>query len=326
MQYVKLGREAELWINANKPEKWKSDIAESVRYYNKWFMEHAPKAYRDSRELANKKVRETFVRTSDLQVITADVIREHPKLVQVLRMCTAPPIAQDRLAGLAQVKRTLIKRLEEGRLPSRMAFDQLNTKLGMICKTVRELLDKDLFSWLVDGTQPDDKTRDIAAIVVADRLTGADADPIIRNAQEDRQLWVIRKFLTELGYQEQSPSSSDPREMVPGTFCMRHSVSGGKDGNVKIPIDAIIQPKNAKIPSMPILIEAKSAGDFTNPNKRRKEEAQKIRQLRERYGEGTRMILFLCGYFNPGYLGYEAAERLDWVWEHRIEDLKQLGL
>lgn len=28
-----------------------------------------------------------------------------------------------------------------------------------------------------------------------------------------------------------------------------------------------------------------------------------------------RFILFLCGYFDSGYLGYEAAEGIDWVWE-----------
>lgn len=29
---------------------------------------------------------------------------------------------------------------------------------------------------------------------------------------------------------------------------------------------------------------------------------------------------------DSGYLGYEAAEGIDWVWEHRPEDLLQLGL
>jgi hypothetical protein len=33
--------------------------------------------------------------------------------------------------------------------------------------------------------------------------------------------------------------------------------------------------------------------------------------------------LFLCGYFDSGYLGYEAAEGIDWVWEHRISDLEK---
>jgi hypothetical protein len=36
--------------------------------------------------------------------------------------------------------------------------------------------------------------------------------------------------------------------------------------------------------------------------------------------------LFHCGYFDTPYLGYEAAEGIDWVWEHRIDDLEQFGL
>jgi len=44
-------------------------------------------------------------------------------------------------------------------------------------------------------------------------------------------------------------------------------------------------------------------------------------QLRSSYGNNVRFILFLCGYFDSGYLGYEAAEGIDWVWEHRINDL-----
>ena len=88
----------------------------------------------------------------------------------------------------------------------------------------------------------------------------------------------------------------------------------------------VIQPKKLRKDRLPILIEAKSAGDFTNTNKRRKEEATKIRQLHAAYGESVQFILFLCGYFGADYLGYEAAEGLDWVWEHRIEDLLKLGL
>lgn len=34
----------------------------------------------------------------------------------------------------------------------------------------------------------------------------------------------------------------------------------------------------------------------------------------------------LCGYFDSGYLGYEAAEGIDWIWEHRIDDLAAFGL
>jgi hypothetical protein len=49
-------------------------------------------------------------------------------------------------------------------------------------------------------------------------------------------------------------------------------------------------------------------------------------QLRSTYGNGARFILFLCGYFESGYLGSEAAEGMDWVWEHRVDDLAAFGL
>jgi hypothetical protein len=88
----------------------------------------------------------------------------------------------------------------------------------------------------------------------------------------------------------------------------------------------VIQPKKPRKDRLPVLIEAKSAGDFTNTNKRRKEEATKIHQLQATYGASVTFVLFLCGYFGSDYLGYEAAEGIDWVWEHRIDDLAKLGL
>jgi len=49
-------------------------------------------------------------------------------------------------------------------------------------------------------------------------------------------------------------------------------------------------------------------------------------QLRSTYGAAICFNLFLCGYFDSGYLGYEAAEGIDWVWEHRIDDLARFGI
>ena len=51
-----------------------------------------------------------------------------------------------------------------------------------------------------------------------------------------------------------------------------------------------------------------------------------MQQLRNTYGGNVSYSLFLCGYFDSGYLGYEAAEGIDWIWEHRISDIEQLGI
>ena len=114
--------------------------------------------------------------------------------------------------------------------------------------------------------------------------------------------------------------------MEPGTFAFRMNLAVGKALKVNVPVDVVIKPKRLRKDRLPILIEAKSAGDFTNTNKRRKEEATKIHQLQATYGTTVAFELFLCGYFGSDYLRYEAAEGIDWVWEHRIEDLARLGL
>ena len=119
--------------------------------------------------------------------------------------------------------------------------------------------------------------------------------------------------------------------MERGTFSFRFNVKakisdGLGDDTVNIPIDVVIKSKKLSQSDTPIFIECKSAGDFANTNKRRKEEATKMRQLKATYGKECRLYLFLCGYFDTGYLGYEAAEGLDWIWEHRISDMELLEI
>ena len=60
--------------------------------------------------------------------------------------------------------------------------------------------------------------------------------------------------------------------MTPGTFTFHLGVPVDLSGGIKqinIPVDTVIMPKNAKAGNLPLLMEAKSAGDFTNPNKRK---------------------------------------------------------
>ncbi|NKR58032.1 XamI family restriction endonuclease [Rhodococcus hoagii] len=317
-------------INADKPSTWKSDVLASVELYNEWFLEAAPSAYRDTRQVVVNDVENLFVATNDMRNITPGVIRQCPEIVATLRMATAPPIARDRLTGLADLPYGLVKKLEEGKLPARMKSLDLVHHLKNICVVIDELLDTDLFDWLDADDAPDTRQRELAAVVVSDRRCGAVADPIVRNAQEARQLAVIEDWLTARGYVKRPHPGTLPLEAMPtGTFSFRQNVVvKSEDGTAKInmPIDAVIQPHTPSPSRFPLLVEAKSAGDFTNTNKRRKEEATKIRQLRSTYGPDIQLVLFLCGYFDAGYLGYEAAEGLDWVWEHRPDDFFHAGL
>jgi hypothetical protein len=316
-------------VNANKPEKWKADIAQSVDLYNTWFMRFAPEAYRAERVTATEGVEAALLATDNLRNIKPVLLRQHPVVLRMLRMATAPPIARDRLSGLADVSKNLIKTMEEeGRVPRRGGAG-LDEQLERMSRIIARLLDKDIFPWLGDNREPTDAESYRAATIVADRRCGAATDPIVRNAQEKRQLTMITQWLEARGYKRIGVGTGATYQTVPGgSFAFHLNVPGTLENgkSVNITVDAAIKPRSFAPDALPILIEAKSAGDFTNTNKRRKEEATKIAQLRRRHGREVIFVLFLCGYFDSSYLGYEAAEGIDWIWEHRIDDLAELGL
>lgn len=319
-------------VNLDKPHRWKADIAESVRAYNQWFLANAPKAFREQRDLAIAHVDEAMNETHNLTRIDASTLEDHPGILPSLRMATCPPLARDRLVGLAGVKKGLVRKMEKkAAVPSRMRAEERHESLERISNVIARLLDSDICPWVAEARLPVDDEAKIAAMVIADRLCGTAANPIIRNAQETRQLEGIERWLEAREYvQVPAGDAADPGSMPAGSFAFRMNVEGWVDEHgattVNIPVDAVVKPRGAASGELPLFIEAKSAGDFTNVNKRRKEEAVKAGQLRKGHGPDAQFILFLGGYFDSGYLGYEAAEGIDWVWEHRIDDFSGFGL
>jgi XamI restriction endonuclease len=318
-------------VNLDKPQQWKADVAASVDMYNSWFMRFAPDAFRATRVQTTRDVEAALAVMGNLINIQPAILRRNPEILPTLRMSTCPPLAVDRLIGLAGVSPGLVKSMEENkRLPPRMNLLEADTQLERVAAIIERLADPDIFVWVNRATPATDVEIHRAATIIADRLCGAVANPIVRNAQEKRQLAEIKAWLEARGYSQTTIGDSTKfNAMQPGTFSFRMNVPVKLEGGVKtvnIPVDAVIMPLTSASGTMPIFFEAKSAGDFTNTNKRRKEEAVKMAQLRNTYGSGIQFNLFLCGYFDSGYLGYEAAEGIDWVWEHRIDDLALFGL
>jgi hypothetical protein len=318
-------------VNLDKPQLWKDDIAKSVDMYNVWFMQFAPKAFRDTRIQTTKDVESTLSATANMTNVRPEVLRRHPESLPTLRMSTCPPIAVDRLIGLAGVSPNLVRSMElEQRIPPRMNAADIDAQLTKIGQIIEKMADPDIFVWRGRESAASEVELHRAATIVADRLCGAVANPIIRNAQEKRQLAEIKRWLEARGYKQLTMGEGIRfNAMEPGTFSFRMNVPVKLEGGlqtINIPIDAVVMPKSAKKGELPLFFEAKSAGDFTNTNKRRKEEAVKMAQLRSNYGVNVHFNLFLCGYFDSGYLGYEAAEGIDWVWEHRIDDLALFGI
>jgi len=322
-------KRGQLAVNRDKPDRWNADITQSVDLFNEWFMVFAPKAFRETRIATTGSVEAALGWTDNLTRITPSLLREHPGVLQMLRMATCPPIARDRLIGLSGAWKSLISHMErKNTVPPKMNVATFDKEAQKIIATLQKLIDPDIFVWLGRKEKAEAAEVHRAATIVADRLCGAVADPIVRNAQEARQLSLIGKWLGKRGY-TYAAKGVKFRTLEPGTYAFRLNVPvklENVERQVNIPIDVAVMPKMGKPGELPLLVEAKSAGDFTNVNKRRKEEATKMAQLRRNYGRDVRFVLFLCGYFDSGYLGYEAAEGIDWVWEHRMDDLGEFGL
>lgn len=319
-------------VNANKPDRWDADTRISVSQYNKWFMDFAPKAHQSVFNDCLTSVENLFNLSSNLRELTPKLLIDNPDALAPLRMLCAPPIARDRLAGLSDVPRTQVKTMEEGRLPGRGKERQcfMETQIPSLLEVIDQLLDRRLISWLDYEQDPLARDLYIAKHVAADRLCGNMSAPIIKNAQEARQLTVISSYLDPKGYRLIDDPSIGAFDMPRGTYAYHKNIRmfqnalDDSDGYVSTPVDVVIMPKDPII-DKPLLVECKSAGDFANTNKRRKEEDTKVAQLRATYGDIT-LHLFLCGYFDSTYLGYEAANHMDWIWEHRVEDFMEIGI
>lgn len=99
-------------VNRDIPDRWKADVAQSVDMYNSWFIDFAPQAFRDTRIRVTEVVASTLKATDNLRTLQPEILWHNPAILPTLRMCTCPPIARDRLIGLASVARSVVERME----------------------------------------------------------------------------------------------------------------------------------------------------------------------------------------------------------------------
>ena len=88
-------------------------------------MQFAPEAFRSTRIKTTERVKAALLATRDLRSLDAATLRANPGALSTLRMCAAPPLAVDRLVGLASASKSLIGSMEEGKLATRMKAELL---------------------------------------------------------------------------------------------------------------------------------------------------------------------------------------------------------
>ena len=312
-------------INADKPHLWKADIAASVDQFNQWFMTFAPQAFRSTRTKTTEHVKTALLATDDLRKLHADTLQANPGALPTLRMCTAPPLAVDRLIGLAGVNKSLIGRMEDGKLAVRMKPQLLAEHLGAVCRVLIKLLDHDIFPWLEAGTTPTDHERDRASTIVADRLCGAVAKDTVRRAWRNHQRSVVAVFLDSLGYREARTLDDADRSLnEPGAYALDVSLPFAMGDDSILPVDVHVIPIDRRLNGKPLLLDFGSSQDAREAAVAIGRAVKKRRAVDMTYGESARYALMLGGTYDAGNLGTLAAERIDWVWQHRVQEMVQV--
>lgn len=298
-------------------DQWQPDVDQSVAEYDEWYLAQSPAMFAAARGRAVIEVEEAMRATNDLRAFDADALVSRPGALFVARMCVSPPMARDRFVGFSGANNSLVTAMErDGVIPLRAR--RVHMQLQVMCEFLAPLFDPELFRWLDGNRAPTAGERDRALLVVGERLASAFYLPALRNAQEARQREQLRMHLEAEGFEE---SRDAPFDMRPGTFGFGRNVrvvrADGAPQN--LPVDCVVSPLDANLPLA--CVELKSAGDFTNVNKRRKEESDKHDALWRAHGERAVFLLQLFGYFGRSYLGFEAAAGIDWAWDHRLDDL-----
>ena len=127
-------------INSDKPHLWKADVSQSIDYYNDWFLRFAPDVYREQRQTQSAIVKAELERSNYLRRINAEFLKDSPGSLQILRMATAPPLARDRLIGMAYVTPNLVNSMEgKTNIPSRLLLIALFYR-SMLSRTTYPLL------------------------------------------------------------------------------------------------------------------------------------------------------------------------------------------
>lgn len=309
------------YMNARTPEKWEADRTEAKFQIISWLSEITnAEDLRKSIESSTRGTLETLTGKQSL----GDIIVSDPGSLTVLRSLTRRDIGTSQMATFLGITTNKLEGIEAGR----NSPEEIVAEAEVI---LLKELDSSLAGWISEGREPSLEEFNRTLWISSDRILRRNTATSLRYQHEPRQLAKLEDFLRRQGYTEVEGSSvKDLRRGMPkGTYAFRVNVEGKtSDGlALKQTVDALIKPFSSSEGLLPIFLEAKSMTDEVNPNKRQKEEAQKVESARRRWQtpeERLNFILLLGGTVPKRYLQVEAGSDLDWIWEHRVEDLQLL--
>jgi type II restriction enzyme len=308
-------------MNAKSPELWDDDRLMAKQKIISWLADSKDADHlRFEIETSTRLILENIFTQKSLE----SVISKNPEALKVLRSLTRRDIGTSQMATFLNVTTNVLESFEAGRKVSE------GLALGAENILLKEL-DQGISGWILEGREPSIEEFNRTLWISSDRILRRSTSTSLRYKHEPRQLEKLENYLNSKGLKKiDGASIKDPRSGMPmGTYSFRVSIQGmTSDGLILMQtVDALIKPFSNSDSLLPIFLEAKSMTDEVNPNKRQKEEAQKVESAKRRWqleNERLNFVLLLGGTVPKRYLQVEAGSDLDWIWEHRVEDLDLL--
>ena len=308
-------------MNATSSENWERDRVIAKEEIIDWLA--ITTSTKNSRSLIENQISKLLDELSNLNSVEKAILK-NPKILTSLRSLTRRDIGTSQIATFLGVGTSMYEAIERAEKP-------VSPILVQLVSLLKKELDESLAPWIVEGRSPTKDEMNRSVIVAADRILKRSTSTELRYKHEPRQLDKLKEYLDSKGFKEVNGTGIlNPRkDMKQGSYAFRVNIDGlTVDGvTLKQNVDTLIMPFSKSPGVLPIFLEAKSMTDEVNPNKRQKEEAQKVDNVRRKWqGKDERLnfVLLLGGTVPRRYLEVEAGSGLDWIWEHRVHDLDKL--
>lgn len=243
----------------------------AIELFRKERMEEPLEDYLEAFDFYQGYVEELLENTVDLAQLDNQALEvlTDPNLLEAFRYLAAPPISEDDLKVLAEAPS-----LAKGALRKRP--DDVNR----LIETVRLVLDRRRFSWVVEKREPTEAERGAAVMASAALLAASHVQTKRRSAGKAQQEALVTRALKDLGIKEVSARQIPNVTLAPaaGEFCAESILGEPKAGRKA---DVVLRLWDHRL--MPI--ECKVSNSYLNSVKRLNNDAAvKARAWREDFG------------------------------------------
>jgi len=246
--------------------------------------------------------------TNNFRDFDAEIIRQEPNVVKILRYLVKPPISQMKFGQFNGVGSTTNYEDDDPSTPAKGTAEAM-------AQFMEQNVDENKVPWLYNDVDADafiEVSRDWTCDIIAQ----SEANTRYRNWRKDVQEDRVAEAINDAGLRHVSHSStiSDIDDLSAGTFVSETKVSCPGDDQKA---DFVARPARDEI----LFLEAKAIGVKIDSYKRVKEIRNKESDWRAGF-PNARVGAAVAGWIPNSQIETLLGDDIEVFWEHRLESLK----